>query len=81
MGQLSKCISEITDYAGKLFGGMSKREHLQFVRQNYYNEIGRNFMGKLKEASPGFRNNIFQSLIEAFSGCNGLISNLPWRSW
>jgi hypothetical protein len=67
MGQLAERISEIIDYARNLF-----------VQQNYYNEIGRNFMGKLKEARPGFRNNLFQSLIEAFSRCNGLISNLPW---
>jgi hypothetical protein len=38
-------------------------------------------MGKLKESSPGIRNNKFQSLIEAFLGCNGRISNLPWKSW
>jgi hypothetical protein len=71
MGQLAECRSEIAYYAGKLFDGMSKRARLQFVRQNYYSEIGRNFMGKLKESSPGIRNNHFQSLIEAFSGCNG----------
>jgi hypothetical protein len=74
MGQLAERISEIIDYAGN-FDEMLERAR---STKNYYNEIGRNFMGKLKEARPGFRNNLFQSLIEAFSRCNGLISNLPW---
>jgi hypothetical protein len=51
-GPINRVKNEIAESASKLFDKMSGRVRLQFVRQNYYSEIGGNFMGKLKESSP-----------------------------